>query len=104
MAVAVKAVKKSQEMDDSIEIHAPEEGLQIPPVKRKNDGSSKELDSMKRAESANSSTFKATEADSADRPSRSRDKNTLSSSVSVVGRSRSDGGPVPFRDQGIWMQ
>ena len=85
VAVAAKAVKKSQEMDDSIEIHAPEEGLQVPPVKRKDDGSSKKLDSMKRAESATSSTSKAMEADSAGRPS----------SVSVVGRSRSDGGPVP---------
>ena len=95
VAVAAKAVKKSQEMDDSIEIHAPEEGLQVPPVKCKDDGSSKKLDSMKRAESAASSTSKAMEADSAGQPSRSRDKKTLSSSVFVVGRSRSDGGPVP---------
>ena len=39
---------------------------------------------------------RAMEADSADWPSRSRDKKkTVSSSVSVVGRSRSDGSPVP---------
>ena len=84
-AVAAKAAKKSQEMDDSIEIHGPEEGLQVPPVKRKDDGSSKKQESTKRAESVTSSTSKATEADSVGRPSRSRD------SLSVVGRSRSDG-------------
>ena len=96
-----KAAKKSQEMDDSIEIHAPEEGLQVPPVKRRDDGSSRKQDSTKRAESATSSASKATEAESADRPSRSRDKKkTLSSSISVVGRSRSDGGPVPYGTKG----
>ena len=100
-AAATKAVKKSQEMDDSIEIHAREEGLQVPPVKRKDDESSKKLDSTKRADSATSSTSKAMEADSVSRPSRSRDKKkTLSSSVSVVWRSRSDGGPVPSGTKG----
>ena len=95
-AAAAKAAKKSQEMDDSIEIHAPEEGIQVPPVKRRDDGSSK---TKKRGESATSS--KAMEAESADRPFRSRDKKkTLSSSVSVVGRSRSDGGPVPSGTNG----
>ena len=95
-AVAAKAAKKSQEMDDLIEIHAPEEGIQVPPVKRRDDGSSK---TKKRAESATSS--KATEAESADRPSRSCDKKkTLSSSISVVGRSRSDRGPVPSGTNG----
>ena len=90
------AVKKSQEMDDSIEIHAPEEGIQVPPAKRRDDGLSK---TKKRAESATSS--KAIEAESAGRPSRSRDKKkTLSSSVSMVGRSRSNGGPVPSGTKG----
>ena len=28
-AAAARAVKKSQEMDDSIELHAPEEGIQV---------------------------------------------------------------------------
>ena len=83
-------------MDDSIEIHAPEEGIQVPPVKRRDDGSSK---TKKRAESATSS--KAMEAESADRPSRPHDKKkTLSSSISVVGRSRSDGSPVPSGTNG----
>ena len=36
-AAAARAVKKSQEMDDSIEIHAPEEGIQVPPAKRRDD-------------------------------------------------------------------
>ena len=98
---ATAAAKKSQEMNKSIEIHASEEGLQVPPVKRRDDGSSKKLDSMKRADSATSSASKATEAESVGRPSRSRDKKkTLSSSVSVVGRSRSDGGPVPSGTKG----
>ena len=51
-AAAATAAKKSQEMDDSVEIHAPEEGLQVPPIKRRDDGSSKKLDSTKRADSA----------------------------------------------------
>ena len=59
------------------------------------DGSSK---TKKRPDSATSS--KATEAESADQPSRSRDKKTLSSSVSAVGRSRFDGGPVPSGTNG----
>ena len=101
VAVAAKAVKKSQEMDDSIEIHAPEEGLQVPPVKHRDDGSSKKLDLTKREDSATSLASRAMEADSADWPSRPRDKNkTLSSSVSVVERYRSDGGPVPSGTKG----
>ena len=112
---AARAAKKTQEMDDSIELHAPEEGIQVPPAKRRDDGSSK---MKKRAESASSSkateaksadrpsksrdtSSKATEAESADRPSRSRDKKkSPSSSVSVVGSSRSDGGPVPSGSNG----
>ena len=83
-AAAAKAAKKSQEMDDSIEIHAPEEGIQVPPAKRRDDGSSK---TKKRAESATSS--KATEAESADRPSRYRDKKkTLSRVASGQGKVR----------------
>ena len=100
-AMQLRQRRKSQEMDDSIEIHAPEEGLQVPPVKRRDDGSSKKLDSTKRADSATSSMSRATEVDSAGRPSRSRDKKkTLSSCVSVVGRSRSDGSPVPSGTKG----
>ena len=90
-AAAVKAAKKSQErdaMDDSVEIHAPEDALQLPPSKRKSDGSSK----TKRAKTATRSGSKATEAVSAGWPSRSRDqKKTVSSSVSVVGQPRSNG-------------
>ena len=52
MVAAARAAKKSQEMDDSIEIHAPEEGIQVPAAKRRDDGSSK---TKKRAESATSS-------------------------------------------------
>ena len=101
VASAAKAAKKSQEMDGSIEIHAPEEGLQVPPVKHRDDGSSKKLDLTKRADSATSLASRAMEADSADWPSRSGDKKKiLSSSVSVVGRSRSDGSPVPSGTKG----
>ena len=83
--------KKSQEretMDDSVEIHAPEEALQLP-AKRKSDGSSK----SKRAKNATSSGSKATEVEqSAVRPSRSREpKKSVASSVSVVGWPSSDG-------------
>ena len=114
--MAARAAKKSQEMDDSIELHAPEEGIQVPPAKRRDDGSSK---TKKKAESASSSkameaksadwpskshdsSSKATEAESANRLSRSREKKkkTLSSSVSVVGSSRSDSGPVPSGTNG----
>ena len=101
VAAAAKAAKISQEMDGSIEIHAPEEGLQVPPVKHRDDGSSKKLDLTKRADSATSLASRAMEADSADWPSRSGDKKkTLSSSVSVVGRSRFDGSPVPSGTKG----
>ena len=101
VAASAKAAKKRQEMDGSIETHAPEEGLQVPPVKHRDDGSSKKLDLTKRADSATSLASRVMEADSADWPSRSRDKKkTLSSSVSVVGRSRSDGGPVPSGTKG----
>ena len=48
------AAKKSQEMDSSIEIHASEEGLQVPSLKHRDDGSSKKLDLTKRADSATS--------------------------------------------------
>ena len=101
VAAAAKAAKKSQEMDGSIEIHAPEDGLQVPPVKHRDDGSSKKLEMTKRADSATSLASRAMEADSADWPSRSGDKKkTLSSNVSVVGRSRSDGSPVPSGTKG----
>ena len=92
-AVAAKAAKKSQErdvLDDLVEIHAPEDVLQLLPTKRKSDGSSK----SKRAKTATGSGSKATEAEkSAGRPSRSRDqKKTVSSSLSVAKRPKSDGG------------
>ena len=75
-------------MDNSVEIHAPEDALQLPPSKGRSDGSSKK----KRAKTATESGSKATEADSAGRPSRSREpKKSVSSSVSMVGRPRSDG-------------
>ena len=90
---AAKAAKKSQErepMDDSVEIHAPEDALQLPPTKRKSDGSSK----TKRAKTATGSGSKATEVEqSAGRPSRFREpKKSVSSSVSVVEWPKSDGG------------
>ena len=93
---AAAAAKKSHDMDYSIEIHAPEDGL--PPIKQREDESSRHKDLAKRAKTATSSTSMAMEAKSTDRPSRSRDKKskTVSSSVSVVGRSsRSDGGHGP---------
>ena len=37
-AAAARAAKKTQEMDDSIELHAPEEGIQDPPAKHRDDG------------------------------------------------------------------
>ena len=88
---AAKAAKKSQEretMDDSVEIHAPEEVLQLP-AKRSSEGSSK----SKRAKTATSFGSKATEVEkSAVWPSRSREpKKPVASSVSVVGRPSSDG-------------
>ena len=75
-------------MDNSVEIHAPEEVLQLP-AKRKSDGSSK----SKRAKTATSSGSKATEVEqSAGRPSRSREpKKSVAASVSVVGQPSSDG-------------
>ena len=98
-AAAARAAKKTQEMDDSIELQASKEGIQVPPAKCRDDGSSK---LKKRAESASSSkataaksadrhskshdtSSKAMEAMSADRPSRSRDKKkSLLFSVSAV--------------------
>ena len=75
-------------MDDSVEIHAPEEVLQFP-AKRSSEGSSK----SKRTKTATSSGSKATEVEkSAVRPSRSSEpKKSVASSVSVVGWPSSDG-------------
>ena len=93
-AAAAKRVHNS--MDDSIELHALEEGLQAPPVKKIIDGSTQQQhDSVGKDKTATSSkTSKATDS----QPSRSHDKphdkssKTVSSSVSVVDRSsRSDG-------------
>ena len=72
-ATAAKAAKKSQEgdaMDNSVEIRALEDTLQLRPSKGKSDGPSK----TKRAKTATGSGSKATEADSAGRLSRSRDQ------------------------------
>ena len=53
------------------------------------------------SETATLSMSKATEGDFASRPSRSSDRSrTVSSSVSVGGRSRSDGGPMPSGNNG----
>ena len=54
-----------------------------------------------KSETATSSMSKATEGDSAGRPSRSSDRSrTVSSSVAEVGRSRSDDGPMPSGTKG----
>ena len=75
-------------VDGPVEIHAPEEVLQLP-AKRLSDGASK----SKRVKTATSSGSKATEVEqSAIQPSRSRQpKKSVASSVSVVGRPSSDG-------------
>ena len=58
-------------------------------------------DSAKRVKTATSSMSKATEGDSTGRPSRCSDRSrTVSSIISVVGRSRSDGGPMPSGTNG----
>ena len=90
---AVRAGKKSQEMDNSIEIHAPDEGIKAPPAKRRDDGSSK---TKKRAESATLS-----KAQSANQPSRSRDtlsKATEAESAGPVTRRR------PFHPAALWWE
>ena len=76
-------------MDDSVEIHAPEEVLQLPSKRASSDVWSK----SKQAKTATSSGSKATEVEkSAARPSRSREpKKSVASSVSVTGRPSSDG-------------
>ena len=93
-------------MDSPVEIHAPEEVLQLP-AKRSSDGSSK----SKRAMTATSSGSKATEVEqSAVWPSRSRQpKKSVASSVSVVGRPSSDGSErhrsqSGYRRQGMTSQ
>ena len=69
-------------MDDSIKLHAPEDGLQAPPVKRKDDGSNRKKEgSAGKDKSATSS-----------KQSHEKSSKTVSSSVLVVVRpSRSDG-------------
>ena len=89
-----KVAKKSQEretMDDSVEIHVPEEVLQVPSKHASSDGSSKSK--SKQAKTATSSGSKATEVEkSAARPSRSCEpKKSVASSTSVMGRPSSDG-------------
>ena len=76
-------------MDDSVEIHAPEEVLQLPSKRASSDGLSK----SKRAKIATSSGSKATEVErSAVRPSKSHEpKKFVASSVSVAGWPSSDG-------------
>ena len=91
-AAAAKAAKKASEretMDDSVQIHAPEETLQLPSKRASSDGSSK---SKRTKAKATSSGSRATEAEkSASRPSRSREPKSVVSSVSEVGRPSSDG-------------
>ena len=91
-------------MDGPVEIHAPDEVLQLP-AKRSSDGSSK----SKRAMTATSSGSKATEVvQSAIRPSRSRQpKKSVASSVSVVGRPSSYGSECHrsgYHRQGVMSQ
>ena len=91
-AAAAKAEKKASEretMDDSVEIHAPEEALQLPSKRASSDGLSK---SKRTKTKATSSGSRATEAEkSAARPSRSCEPKSVVSSVSAVGRPSSDG-------------
>ena len=70
MAAATKRAHDS--MDDSIELLAPKDGLQAPPVKKRDDGSSRQQhDSAGKDKTATSSkASKATDA----QPSRSYDK------------------------------
>ena len=78
--------------------HTLDDGLQAPPVKKRDDGSTwQHQDSVRKDKTATSSkTSKATD----DRPSRSHDKKsskTVSSSVSVVDRSSRSDGPSGTR-------
>ena len=76
-AAAAKAVKKASEretMDDSVEIHAPEETLQLPSKRASSDGSSKSKQTKTKATSSGS-----------------REPKSVVSSVSEVGRLSSDG-------------
>ena len=58
---AAAAAKRAHDsMDDSIKIHAPEDGLQVPPVKNRDDVSSQQQDSAKGVKTATSSKSKAT--------------------------------------------
>ena len=54
---AAAAVKRTHDsMDDSIELHAPEDGLQAPPVKKRDDGSTRlQQDSARKDKTATSS-------------------------------------------------
>ena len=74
-AAAAKAAKKASEetMDDSLEIHAPEEALQLPSKRAKSEGSSK----MKRTKTTTSSG--------------SSQPKSVASSVSAMGRPSSHG-------------
>ena len=75
--------------DDSIEIDAPEEALQLPSKRVSSDGSSK---SKRTKTKATSSGLRATKAEkSAARPSRSREPKSVVSSGSAVERPSSDG-------------
>ena len=54
--VAPAAKRAHDTMDDSIELHAPEDGLQAPPVKKRDDRSTRQQqDSAKKAKTATSS-------------------------------------------------
>ena len=74
-AAATKAAKKAEEtMDDSVEIHAPEEAIQLPSKCSKSEGSSKTKRTKTKATTSESSQPKS-----------------VASSVSVVGRPSSHG-------------
>ena len=98
MKAAAAAKRAHDSMDESIELHAPEDGLQAPPIKKRDDGSTwQQHDSARKDKTATSSkTSKATD----DRLSRSHDKKsskTHSSSVSAVDRSSLSDGPSGIR-------
>ena len=91
--VVAAAKRVHDSMDDSIELHAPKDGLHIPPIKRKDDGSIRQKnDSVGKGKTTTSSkASKATDS----RPSRSHEKSskTVSSSVSVADRPSLSDGP-----------
>ena len=91
--VAAAAKRAHDSMDDFIEIHAPEDELQAPPVKKKADGSTRlKDDSVRKDKSATSSKYPHDAG------------KTVSSSVSVVVRPSQSNGPCRARgsDHHCW--